>query len=69
MLTNEQITSVKARGFLRNRGTECFSGRVVTDAGLFTPDELHTMAECAEKFGNGKVIFTSRLAAEIKGYI
>ena len=67
MLTNEQITSVKGRGFLRNRGTDCFSGRVVTVAGLFTPSELHTIAECAEKFGNGKVIFTARLAAEIVG--
>ena len=67
MLTSEQITSVKARGFLRNRGTECFSGRIVTVAGLFTPNELHTLAECAEKFGNGKVIFTSRLAAEVVG--
>ena len=67
MLTNEQITSVKAKGFLRNRGTDCFSGRVVTVAGLFTPSELHTIAECAEIFGNGKVIFTARLAAEIVG--
>ena len=66
-ITKEQITSVKGRGFLRNRDTECFSGRVVTVAGLFTPDELHAIAECAEKFGNGKVIFTSRLAAEIVG--
>ena len=67
MLTKEQIMSVKARGFLRNRGTDCFSGRVVTVAGLFTPSELHTIAECAEKFGNGKVTFTARLAAEIVG--
>ncbi len=67
MLTNEQIASVKARGFLRNRGTECFSGRIVTVAGLFTHNELHALAECAEKFGNGKVIFTARLAAEIVG--
>ena len=67
MLTKEQITSVKGRGFLQNRGTECFSGRVVTTAGLFTPHELHAIAECAEKFGNGKVIFTARLAAEIVG--
>ena len=67
MLTKEQITSVKGRGFLQNRGTECFSGRVVTVAGLFTPHELHSIAECAEKFGNGKVIFTARLAAEIVG--
>ena len=66
-LTNEQITSVKGRGFLRNRGTDCFSGRVVTVAGMFSPDELRTVAECAEKFGSGKVIFTSRLAAEIVG--
>ena len=66
-ITKEQITSVKARGFLLNRGTECFSGRAVTVAGLFTPDELRAVAECAEKFGNGKVIFTSRLAAEISG--
>ncbi|MBQ7290584.1 MAG: 4Fe-4S binding protein [Clostridia bacterium] len=66
-ITKEQITSVKGRGFLLNRGTECFSGRIVTVAGLFTPDELHAIAECAEKFGNGKVIVTSRLAAEIVG--
>lgn len=66
-ITKEQITSVKGRGFLLNRGTECFSGRIVTVAGLFTPEELHAIAECAEKFGNGKVIVTSRLAAEIVG--
>ena len=67
MLTKEQIMSVKARGFLRNRGTDCFSGRVVTVAGVFTPDELRTVAECAERFGSGKVGFTSRLSAEIVG--
>ena len=66
-ITKDQITSVKGRGFLLNRGTECFSGRVVTVGGSFTPDELHAIAECAEKFGGGKVIFTSRLAAEIVG--
>ena len=62
-ITKDQITRVKGRGFLLNRGTECFSGRIVTVSGLFTPEELHAIAECAEKFGNGKVIFTSRLAA------
>jgi len=66
-ITKDQITSVKGRGFLLNRGTECFSGRIVTVGGLFAPDELRAIAECAEKFGNGKVIFTSRLAAEIVG--
>lgn len=66
-VTKEDIVSVKGRGFLRNRGTDCFSGRIVTVAGLFTPSELHAIAECSERFGNGKVIFTSRLAAEIVG--
>ena len=66
-LTKEQILSVKGRGFLRNRGTECFSGRLVTVAGQFTPDELRTVADCAEKFGSGKVVFTSRCNAEIVG--
>lgn len=66
-ITKEQIASVKSRGFLQNRGTECFSGRVVTVGGLFTPDELRAIAQCAEQFGSGSVIFTSRLAAEIPG--
>ena len=66
-LTKEQITSVKGRGFLLNRGTECFSGRLVAAAGVYTPDALHAIAECAALFGNGKVIFTARLNAEIVG--
>ena len=67
MLTKEQINGVKARGFLQNRGTECFSGRLVTPAGIFTPEALRAIAECADRFGNGNVIFTARLAAEIVG--
>jgi len=67
MLTKEQIMSVKGRGFLQNRGTECFSGRVVAAAGVYTPGELRAIAECAEKLGSGKVNFTSRLSAEIVG--
>ena len=66
-LTSEQIAGVKAKGFLLNRGTECFSGRVVAVAGLYTSAELCAIAECAEKYGEGKVVFTSRLDAEITG--
>lgn len=66
-LTNEQIASVKARGFLINRGTECFSGRVVSIGGAFGADALRALATCAERYGNGTVIFTSRLCAEIVG--
>ena len=66
-LTNEQITSVKARGFLRNRGTDCFSGRVVSAGGIYTAEDLHAIAECAKNFGNGQIAYTSRLSAEIVG--
>lgn len=66
-LTKEEIMSVKGKGFLRNRGTDCFSGRVVSIAGVFSPSELHALADCAEQFGDGKVIMTSRLSAEISG--
>ena len=66
-LTKEQITAVKGRGFLQNRGTDCFSGRVVSVAGMFYPEQLKVLAECAENFGNGQVIFTSRLCAEVVG--
>ena len=66
-LTREQIMSVKGRGFLQNRGTECFSGRVVSIGGVFTPEGLRALAECAERFGNGQVIVTSRLSAEVVG--
>lgn len=66
-LTKEQITEVKGRGFLLNRGTENFSGRVVSVGGLFSSDDLKTVAECAERYGSKTVIFTSRLSAEIAG--
>ena len=66
-LTKEQITEVKGRGFLLNRGTENFSGRIVSIGGRFSAADLRTVAECSEKYGNGTVIFTSRLSAEIVG--
>ncbi|MBR6708527.1 MAG: 4Fe-4S binding protein [Clostridia bacterium] len=66
-ITKEDIASVKGRGFLQNRGTDCFSGRVVSVAGQFSPAELRALADCAEQFGSGKVIFTARLAAEVVG--
>ena len=67
IISKEQITAVKGRGFLQNRGTDCFSGRVVSIAGIFSSDQLKIISECASKFGNGKIIFTSRLSAEIVG--
>jgi len=66
-ITKENIIAVKGRGFLLNRGTECFSGRVVSPGGMYTAQQLKTISDCAERFGSGTVIFTSRQAAEIPG--
>ncbi len=66
-LTPDQIKEVKAKGFLLNRGTENFSGRIVPEGSVFSAGDLAVIAELADRFGNGKVAFTSRLSAEIVG--
>ena len=67
MLTTEQINSVKARGFLRNRGTELFSGRMIAPGTVFTAENFRDMALLAESYGNGKLVCTSRQSVEIPG--
>lgn len=67
-ITKEMIAQVKGRGFVRNCGTDCFSGRLVSSSGgMYSADQLRIAADCAEKYGNGSVVFTSRLSAEIVG--
>lgn len=64
---NEEIARVKAMGFLLNRGTELFSGRIVAPGTVFTAENFADMSYIAEHFGNGKLICTSRLAVELPG--
>lgn len=66
-VTPAQEKEVKAFGFLRNRGTDNFSGRIVTINGKITAAQQKIIGEAAEKFGNGDVLFTSRLTIEIPG--
>lgn len=66
-LSAEQVQQFKARGFLRNRGTDCFSGRIVSAGGVYTPEQLEIIAECARRYGNGKIAFTARQTAEVVG--
>lgn len=67
MLTKEQIAQAKGRGFLLNRGTELFSGRIASPGSVFSADQVTAIAECARRFGNGKVSFTVRQGAELPG--
>ncbi len=66
-LTQEQITSVKPLGFLHNKGTDCFNARVITVNGKITVDQMRTIADAAEKYGNGDIEFTTRLTVEVRG--
>ena len=46
-ISKEDIVRVKGRGFLINRGTECFSGRVVPAGTMFSAHDLKMIGECA----------------------
>lgn len=66
-VTQEEEKKVKGLGFLRNKGTDNFSGRVITINGKITVAQQKCIAEAAEKFGNGNVLFTTRLTIECPG--
>ena len=66
-LTQQQITEVKGRGFLRNRGTDNFSVRIVSKGSVFTAKDFSNISKFSELYGNGKVICTSRLNVEVPG--
>ena len=63
----EEVKRVKALGFLNNKGTDLFNGRVVTVNGKITAEQAMVIAEAAKKFGSGDVEFTSRLTVEVRG--
>ena len=58
---------VKGMGFLSNKGTDNFSARIITVNGRITAQQQRCIAEAAEKYGNGDVVFTTRLTVEVPG--
>lgn len=58
---------VKAIGFLSNKGTDNFSGRIITVNGKITAAQNKCLSEAAELFGNGIVTLTTRLTIEVQG--
>ena len=53
-------------GFLVNKGTDNFSGRIITVNGKITAAQNKCIAEAAELFGNGIVTFTLELTIEVQ---
>lgn len=66
-VSKEEEKRVKALGFLNNKGTDNFSGRVITVNGAITAAQVKCIAEAAELFGNGMLTFTARLTVECPG--
>lgn len=66
-LKPDDVVAVKAKGFLRNRGTDKFSGRILAKGTVFSAQNFKDISTIAEKFGDGKLIATSRQAVEITG--
>ena len=67
MITPDDVKRLKGRGFLRNKKTDTFSARIVTNCGHLSSKQLKLLAELADSYGNGEVILTTRLSAEMPG--
>lgn len=66
-ITAAQIAEVKAQGFLLNRGTQNFSGRILAAGTVYSAEDMQVVTDIAKKFGNGNMICTTRLTIEIQG--
>ena len=66
-ISADEIKRVKGLGFLHNKGTDLFNGRVITVNGKITAAQTKVIAEAAELYGCGEVEFTTRLSVEIRG--
>lgn len=66
-ISPEEEKRVKALGFLSNRGTDNFSGRIITINGKITADQMKCISEAANLYGNGIVTLTTRLTIEVQG--
>ena len=63
----EDIQRVKGQGFLNNKGTDCFNARILTTNGNLSTDQIRAIAEAADRYGCGRVQFTSRMTVELPG--
>ncbi|MBE5997170.1 MAG: (4Fe-4S)-binding protein [Lachnospiraceae bacterium] len=66
-ISPEEVKRLKGLGFLNNKNTDNFSARVITVNGRVTSDTLRVLADAADAYGDGHVVFTTRLTAEVTG--
>ena len=66
-ISPEEEKRGKGLGFLSNKGTDNFSGRIITKNGKITAEQQICLGEAAKLFGNGNAVYTTRLTVEIQG--
>lgn len=66
-ISAEDEKRVKSFGFLSNKGTDNFSGRIITVNGKITADQLKCLSDATNLYGNGIVTMTTRLTIECQG--
>ena len=66
-LSPEDIKRVKALGFLHHKGTNKFNGRIITRNGRITTEEAEAINRAAKLYGDGHMMFTTRLTLEVSG--
>ena len=66
-LRPEDIKRVKGLGFLHHKGTNKFNGRIITRNGRITTGEAEAINRAAKLYGDGYMMFTTRLTVEVSG--
>lgn len=66
-LSAADIKRVKGLGFLNHKGTNKFNGRVITRNGKISAEECQAISEAAQLYGDGDMMFTTRLTVEVSG--
>ena len=66
-MNEKERLALKEEGFFAVRGSDRLSVRFSSGGGSFSADQLIEMGQLAREFGNGKLVISSRLSAEIVG--
>ncbi|MGN1383025.1 MAG: hypothetical protein ACI4W2_09465 [Eubacterium sp.] len=66
-MTERERLKLKNEGFFAVRGSDRLSVRFSSGGGAFSAEQLIAIGQMADQFGNGKVVISSRLSAEVVG--
>lgn len=62
-----ELAEAKNQGFFNVRGSCLFSARIASVGGSLSAEQLIALGNCAKRFGNGTIVISSRLSAELPG--